>query len=164
MPHYDGHFHSDQDATSSGMKHSQSNVLQLGPRKCPHVANNLDPLLHHGHHFGHAVHAFCNVQVLLTNAIVLMSEVEERGLETLTQDKRREYSAFWELLKIVPKLEDHLMSSSKEDMMMIAELIQKGTSGARADDMKSMKAMVIDWITPKGQTLSPHIPRNVKMG
>ncbi|KIK25264.1 hypothetical protein PISMIDRAFT_9647 [Pisolithus microcarpus 441] len=51
------------------------------------------------------------------------------------------------------------MSSSKEDVMTIAEL---GASGARADDMKSMKATVIDWITPKGQTLSPHIPRNVK--
>ncbi|KIK19108.1 hypothetical protein PISMIDRAFT_108311, partial [Pisolithus microcarpus 441] len=45
-----------------------------------------DPLVHHGRHFGRAVHAFCNVQALLTNAIVLMSEVEERGLETLTQE------------------------------------------------------------------------------
>ncbi|KAI6019112.1 hypothetical protein EDC04DRAFT_2869954 [Pisolithus marmoratus] len=123
-----------------------------------------DPLVHHGRHFSHVVHAFCNVQALLTNVILLMSEVEERGLETLTQDERKEYSAFWELLKIVPKLEDCLMSSSEEDVMTIAELIQKGASGARADDTKSMKATVIDWITPKGQTLSPHIPRNVKMG
>ncbi|KIK11563.1 hypothetical protein PISMIDRAFT_122434, partial [Pisolithus microcarpus 441] len=82
-----------------------------------------DPLVHHGCHFGRAMHAFCNVQALLTNAIVLMSEVEERGLETLTQDERREYSAFRELLKIVPKLEDRLMSSSEEDMMTIAELV-----------------------------------------
>ena len=27
-----------------------------------------------------------------------------------------------------------------------------------------MKTAIIDWITPKGQTLSPHIPRNVKSG
>lgn len=27
-----------------------------------------------------------------------------------------------------------------------------------------MKNAIIDWITPKGQSLSPHIPRNVKSG
>ena len=27
-----------------------------------------------------------------------------------------------------------------------------------------MKAAIIDWITPKGQTLTPHIPRNAKIG
>ena len=27
-----------------------------------------------------------------------------------------------------------------------------------------MKGAVIDWITPKGQSLNPHIPRNVKTG
>jgi hypothetical protein len=27
-----------------------------------------------------------------------------------------------------------------------------------------MKATIINWITPKGQTLNPHIPRNVKSG
>ncbi|KAI6012334.1 hypothetical protein EDC04DRAFT_2509389, partial [Pisolithus marmoratus] len=42
--------------------------------------------------------------------------------------------------------------------------IQKGASGTRADNMKSMKAAIIDWIAPKGQTLIPHIPRNVKTG
>ena len=40
--------------------------------------------------------------------------------------------------------------------------IQKGASGARADDTKGMKAAIVDWITPKGQSLTPHIPRNVK--
>ncbi|KIK17525.1 hypothetical protein PISMIDRAFT_111237, partial [Pisolithus microcarpus 441] len=82
-----------------------------------------DPLVHHGHHFGHVIHAFCNVQTLLTNGITLMVEVEERGLETLTQEERKEYSAFWELLKIVPNLEDHIMSSSKQDMIAMAELV-----------------------------------------
>ncbi|KIK14479.1 hypothetical protein PISMIDRAFT_116980, partial [Pisolithus microcarpus 441] len=123
-----------------------------------------DLLVHHGHHFGCVVHAFCNVQTLLTNGITLMVEVEERGLETLTQEERKEYSAFQELLKIVLNLEDCIMSSSKQDVIATAELIHKGTSRARSDDMKSMKAAIIDWITPKGQVLIPHIPRNVKMG
>ena len=30
--------------------------------------------------------------------------------------------------------------------------------------MKGMKGAVIDWITPKGQSLNPHIPRNAKAG
>lgn len=42
--------------------------------------------------------------------------------------------------------------------------VQKGANSARADDTKGMKAAIIDWITPKGQSLSPHIPRNVKAG
>ncbi|KAI6010323.1 hypothetical protein EDC04DRAFT_2871211 [Pisolithus marmoratus] len=102
-----------------------------------------DPLVHHGHHFGHVVHAFCNVQMLLTNGITLIGD---------------------ELLKIVPNLEECVMTSSEEAVITIAELIQKGASGARADNTKSMKAAIIDWITLKGQTLIPHIPRNVKTG
>ena len=42
--------------------------------------------------------------------------------------------------------------------------IQKGACGAKADDMKGMKGAIVDWITPKGQSLNPHIPRNVKVG
>ncbi|KIK18268.1 hypothetical protein PISMIDRAFT_40431, partial [Pisolithus microcarpus 441] len=82
-----------------------------------------DPLVHHGCHFGRVVHAFCNVQTLLTNGMTLMVEVEERGLETLTREERKEYSVFQELLKIVLNLEDRIMSSSKQDMIAMAELV-----------------------------------------
>jgi hypothetical protein len=27
-----------------------------------------------------------------------------------------------------------------------------------------MKSAVVDWITPKGQSLNPHIPQNIKCG
>ena len=33
----------------------------------------------------------------------------------------------------------------------------------RANDTKGMKGAIINWITPKGQTLNPHIPRNAKV-
>ena len=73
------------------------------------------------------------------------------------------------------------MSSSEEEVIAIADLvslmnrpiytlsadyeqIQKGANGARADDTKGMKSLIIDWITLKGQSLTPHIPRNVKSG
>lgn len=40
--------------------------------------------------------------------------------------------------------------------------IQKGVAGARADDTKSLKAAILDWITPRGQHLNPPLARNVK--
>ena len=42
--------------------------------------------------------------------------------------------------------------------------IQKGVNNARADDTKGVKGAIIDWITPKGQSLIPHIPCNAKSG
>lgn len=83
---------------------------------------------------------------------------------------------------MAPGLEDRLMNSSEEEVIHIADLVrrldllpnnigahdfcqvQKGVNGARADDTKGMKSAIIDWITPKGQSLNPHIPRNVKSG
>lgn len=40
--------------------------------------------------------------------------------------------------------------------------IQKGVSGARSDDTKSLKGSVLDWIAPRGQ-LNPPLARNVKI-
>ena len=65
-------------------KCAASSALQLGPRKkvCAIVINPIfltmnlfyirttqDPLVHHGRHFGRTVHAFCNVQTLITNGL-----------------------------------------------------------------------------------------------
>jgi hypothetical protein len=46
--------------------------------------------------------------------------------------------------------------------MMSATQIQKGMNGSRADDTKGMKSAIIDWITPKGQTLTPPLNRRIK--
>jgi hypothetical protein len=40
--------------------------------------------------------------------------------------------------------------------------LQKGTSSGRADDTKGLKGPVLDWITPRGQSLNPPLARNVK--
>jgi len=81
---------------------------------------------------------------------------------------------------MVPGLEERLMSGDGEDIGSIAEMvrpvnrclvlffnfcqqIQKGVSGARSDDTKSLKGPILDWITPRGQLLSPPLGRNVKM-
>ena len=71
----------------------------MGPRKRQYVVNTIsriicldcyrtvqDPLVHHGRHFGRVVHAFCNVQTLLTNGMTIMAELGERGLETFSQE------------------------------------------------------------------------------
>jgi hypothetical protein len=42
--------------------------------------------------------------------------------------------------------------------------LQKGVNTARADDIKTLKSAVIDWITPTGGILSPALSRNSKLG
>ncbi len=36
-------------------------------------------------------------------------------------------------------------------------------SGARADDTKALKGAVIEWITPRGETLNPPLARHTKV-
>ncbi|KAI6006877.1 hypothetical protein EDD15DRAFT_2383856 [Pisolithus albus] len=158
----------DSSRTATGQKRIYPSALELGPRKKPYILHptktTQDPLVHRGRHFGRAVHAFCNVPTLLTNGIVLLSEGGGDTLESLTVDERKEFAAFREFLRAVPGLESRLLASSSEEVVEIGELIQKGINGARADDTKGIKGAIIDWITPKGQSLSLHIPRNVKSG
>ncbi|KAF8835988.1 hypothetical protein BDN67DRAFT_992258 [Paxillus ammoniavirescens] len=112
-----------------------------------------DPLVHHGRHFGRAVHAFCNVQTLVTNGLIRMAADGDEEMLTATY-----------LLQMVPGLKHRLMDLLEEEVMTFADLVQKGANGARADNTKGMKAAIIDWITPKGQSLNSHIPCNVKSG
>ena len=95
--------------------------------------------------------------------------------------QRREHRVFSALLQMVPGLEERLMEGSEDDVVAIAELvrrgrifrylclpwltwkIQRGASSARSDDTKSMKAPILDWIVPHGQSLTPPLARNVKM-
>ncbi|KIM61775.1 hypothetical protein SCLCIDRAFT_121121, partial [Scleroderma citrinum Foug A] len=53
--------------------------------------------------------------------------------------EHKEYSAFHELLQIVPGLEDHLMNSSEEEVIHIADLVQKGVHRACTDNTTGMK-------------------------
>ena len=73
------------------------------------------------------------------------------------------------------------MEGSEEEVDTIAELViffviqwdhsvliavdklSKGTSGARGDDTKSLKGTVLDWITPRGQSLVLPLACNVKV-
>jgi len=71
------------------------------------------------------------------------------------------------------------MECSEEESMAMADLvgsflysmritvrngleIQKGISTARSDDTKSLKGVVLDWITPRETALHPPLSRNMK--
>ncbi|KIM76841.1 hypothetical protein PILCRDRAFT_77388 [Piloderma croceum F 1598] len=134
-------------------------ALQIGPRKKPCCS---DPLVHHGRHFGRTIHALCSLGSLLTNGILRMGELSDRPEESFTHEERKEHRVFERLLQMVPGLEKRLMEGSEEDVAHIAELLQKGTSSGRADDTKSLKGPILDWITPRGQPLNPPLARNIK--
>jgi hypothetical protein len=79
---------------------------------------------------------------------------------------------------MVPGLEERIMESTEEGIVRMAELVStffciflhlvisckdpEGASGARADDTKSLKMAIIDWITPRNQPLNPSLTRNQK--
>jgi hypothetical protein len=84
-------------------------------------------------------------------------------------------------MKTVPGLEEQLMdpSTTEEQVQLAATMVsgdlcstyhtsnisqlQKGASGARSDDTKSLKSVIIDWLTLPGEPLVPPIARNVKV-
>jgi hypothetical protein len=79
---------------------------------------------------------------------------------------------------MVPHLPERLMEVSNEECMVIAELvrlfspnlytlphpskIQKGISSARSDDTKSLKGVVLEWISPPNTPVQPPLSQNVK--
>ncbi|KAH6918194.1 hypothetical protein BKA70DRAFT_1088146 [Coprinopsis sp. MPI-PUGE-AT-0042] len=152
-------------------------ALGLGPRKRPCVLKRTfptdrqltdvkrrcrtDPLVHHGRHFGRTIQAFCRIQTLIKNGMLRSFQLEVTG-ELSENEERREHEIYKQLLKLSPGLEDRLCNGSDEDIFHVAELIQKGSSTARADDTKGLKGVIIDWITPPGEALRPPLTRNVK--
>jgi len=60
----------------------------LNPTSLSWLSRTGDPLVHHGRrHFSRMVHAMCNVQVLITNGLLLMGEPDgEVQPETLTYE------------------------------------------------------------------------------
>ncbi|EGN96502.1 hypothetical protein SERLA73DRAFT_124366 [Serpula lacrymans var. lacrymans S7.3] len=138
---------------------SFESALTAVSRKRPRLS---DPLVGHGRHFCRTVHPFCNINSLLINGLLRMSD--ESDDQHLTGNELREQKIFLSLLCMVPGLKDRLTDkdSSEEEIEIISQLIQKGVSGARSDDTKSIKGAIVEWITPQGQQLSPQLHRNIK--
>ncbi|KAH6901450.1 hypothetical protein BKA70DRAFT_1374803 [Coprinopsis sp. MPI-PUGE-AT-0042] len=149
---------SDESTTTSGRGDS---AFGLGPRKriC-----RTDPLVHHGRHFGRTIQAFCKVQTLIKNGLSRSIQLKFGRLciDDLTPSERYEHNVYEQMLALSPGLEERLCNGSEQDIFYVAELIQKGSAGARADNTKGLKGVVLDWITPYGQSLQPPLMRNVK--
>ncbi|KIM75845.1 hypothetical protein PILCRDRAFT_13218 [Piloderma croceum F 1598] len=150
---------SQPQATTTSKRHHED-ALRLGPRKKVCYS---DPLVSHSRHFGHMVHALCNVQNLLTNGLLRLGELAEEPDESFTLEQRREHLVFNVLLQMIPGLEECLMDGCEDDILSIATMLQKGVSSARSDDTKSLKGAILNWIVPAGQSLTPPIARNIKM-
>jgi hypothetical protein len=50
------------------------------------LSSVVDPLVHHGRHFGRTVHALCSVYALLTNGLLREVELAEQPEETFTAE------------------------------------------------------------------------------
>ncbi|KAJ3539561.1 hypothetical protein NMY22_g4686 [Coprinellus aureogranulatus] len=118
---------------------TDENNLSSAPRKRPPL-----PLIKEG----------LDRHIQLQAGIITESELSDQD--------RREHRIFKELLKLSPGLELRVVKSSAEELHYIADSLHKGSSGARADDTKSLKSAIVDWITPNGGALSPPLSRNVK--
>ena len=91
----------EETSTDVQAERKRAGALQIGSRKKPYVrmmaisqltvdpfrgSCGTDPLVHHGRHFGHTVHALCTVSTLLNNGILRMGELADHAEETFTQE------------------------------------------------------------------------------
>ncbi|EGN98270.1 hypothetical protein SERLA73DRAFT_153398 [Serpula lacrymans var. lacrymans S7.3] len=109
----------------------------------------------HIQHFGRMVHALCSIRILLKNGVQHMDELVGEDGHTLSVDLRepRERAVFERLMQMVPGLDTRLQESSSKERGMIADFllpakIQQGSSGAQSDDTKSLKGLILNWVTP----------------
>ncbi|TEB19261.1 hypothetical protein FA13DRAFT_1719015 [Coprinellus micaceus] len=132
-------------------------ALKWGP---PQKQVRTDPLVGHGRHFGRTIRTFCRVHTLIKSGLSRAMQLELGRItdEDLSHNELSEQRLYQYLLKLSPGLEERLNTGSDQDL----HYITKGISSARSDDTKSLKAAVVDWITPNNQVLSPSIQRNVK--
>ncbi|TEB38586.1 hypothetical protein FA13DRAFT_1619883, partial [Coprinellus micaceus] len=123
-----------------------------------------DPLVHHGRHFGRSIRAFCRVYPLIRAGLsrTMQLELGRITYRDLSVNDRKEHDVYNQLLTLSPTLEERLNRGSEQEVFYIADMITKGASSGRSDDTKSLKSVIVDWITPANGILSPPIQRNVK--
>ena len=95
--------------------------------------------------------------------------------------QQQQYHVYKELLALVPSLQNCLADEnqpSEQYIVHIANLVQptfcpasysltssklqKGVNSTQSNDTKSLKATIINWITPEGVPLIPPLHRNQK--
>lgn len=69
----------------------------------------------------------------------------------------------WRLWKLLSKYIPSNYTLCSQTRGWSCGKLQKGLSITRANDTKGLKGVILDWITPPGQSLVPPIARNVKI-
>lgn len=93
--------------------------------------------------------------------------------------EQQEHCVFEQLLDSYPSLLEHLKGGSEEQILHIGELVHffqcseressynlqvgKGAAGAIGDDTKTLKSVILDWISLKGEAIQPPLHRNSKI-
>ncbi|KAF6749785.1 hypothetical protein DFP72DRAFT_852348 [Ephemerocybe angulata] len=135
-----------------------------GPRK---KGLKVDPLVGYGKHWGRTICAFNNIRTMIKDGVQRSEEMSSNGvtLEQLPPMEKKDHTLFLELLKLCPFLTDRLYGMDRTDAYTAyaADLLTQGVNTARADDIKSLKGTIIDWITPPGGVLIPAISRSSKL-
>ncbi|KAI0312970.1 hypothetical protein OF83DRAFT_1066352, partial [Amylostereum chailletii] len=114
-----------------------------------------------GHHFGRTIYSMCSVLALLQNGLIRLEEMHDEGkdLEEYDEEEIREHRIFRKLLRI-PKLKEKLGEDDAEYIMK--DIAARGIHSARADDTKSLKSIILDWLMPDNTPIHPPIQRNNK--
>ncbi|KAG6904033.1 hypothetical protein DXG01_013075, partial [Tephrocybe rancida] len=90
---------------------------------------------------------------------------EDDPSNTWSAKGRQEFAVYNDLLSMHEGLEKRLTEcKTAEEIELVADLIHKGASSARAEDTKSLKPAIIDLITPPGGSISPPLHRRQKIG
>ncbi|TEB17635.1 hypothetical protein FA13DRAFT_1720561 [Coprinellus micaceus] len=76
--------------------------------------------------------------------------------------EQSEHKVYQALMELVPGLKERLNTMSNNKLIYIADMLTKWVFYTRSDDTKTLKAAVIDWITPTKGYLSPPLSQNVK--
>ncbi|KAF6741310.1 hypothetical protein DFP72DRAFT_802394 [Ephemerocybe angulata] len=124
-----------------------------------------DPLVHYGRHWGRTVSTFCPIFGLVRDGMERKQRLGddlEAYEDQVDAREARDHRLYRQLFLLVPKLEERLGQSSDEEIHYICNMLTRGVNSARSDDTKSLKAALVDWITPPGGVLTPPIQRNVK--
>ncbi|KAJ2934422.1 hypothetical protein H1R20_g2683, partial [Candolleomyces eurysporus] len=152
----ENHGHSDDE---------DNNEYDIGP---PKKIAKTNELVSYGRHFGRTVHTFCHLQTLLTEGQNRINELTLRGVgpEHLSPIEQRDHKIFNKLINMVPELEDQLWdeNTTAEDKKHIADMVNKGVKGARADDTKGLKSALVDLVTPPNSVLRPPLSQGNKNG
>nr|VWO99861.1 Type III effector HopI1 [Ganoderma boninense] len=150
-----------------GQKRSlDESALNLPPRKKAGVSC---PWRLKGRHLGRSIHAFANYAQLVVKGIQLdkdLALLPDNEIEKFPFEVRHQYDIYQQLLQQLPDLCQGLSRESIDtrDLNKICASLQAGANASRADDVKSLKGAVIDWLTLMYGGLSPAVARNQMSG